>query len=476
MTSGQAQPGVASPGFFGKIPARGDFVARRLDHAFRTGFDTWLQRSIDVSRRQLGQAWLPAYLNAPLGRCIGGPGRCGPEAALGVMMPSVDRVGRYFPLVLAAQLPDCLSPVSMFRSARPWFEAAEQLILTSLDDGFDFDVFDRETQAIGIPDYPHCGEGKRPVSMRLTLPDDADPADTYAQILDQVVVGTEARFSLWWTLGSEQVDASLLIGAGLPSPTSFTAFLDGQWSQWGWERPRDGATAIDSFPVLLLRPVEALACAGRTHPGTVRRVNEDALLMRPDLGIRAVADGVGGHEAGDWASQTVIEHLGHMPPPLSFGGAAGDVREVLEEANRALLARAATIGEDAVVASTASVLLVYAGHYAVLWSGDSRAYRLRDGALSCLSRDHVRSGLLLHGVGVDAQLTLDVELAEAKPGDRFLLCSDGVTKVLSDEDLRHALTDAPRPEHAAAALIEEALVVGASDNVTAVIVDVPRER
>ncbi len=100
-------PPENQPGFFGKLPARGDFVSRRLDHKFRAGFDEWLQKSIAISQRQLGEGWLPAYLNAPIWRFVLGPDLCGEAPAIGVMMPSVDRVGRYFPLVLAAQLPSC---------------------------------------------------------------------------------------------------------------------------------------------------------------------------------------------------------------------------------------------------------------------------------------------------------------------------------------------------------------------------------
>ena len=116
--AGRCRRHTPQPGFFGKLPARGDFVGRRLDQAFRTAFDEWLQKSIATSKRQLGTAWLPAYLNAPIWRFVLGPNLCGSMPTLGVMMPSVDRVGRYFPLVIAAQLPGCLSPGTMFQSAR----------------------------------------------------------------------------------------------------------------------------------------------------------------------------------------------------------------------------------------------------------------------------------------------------------------------------------------------------------------------
>ena len=466
QTASEAPP---QPGFFGKLPARGDFVGRRLDQAFRNAFDGWLQKSIATSKRQLGAAWLPAYLNTPIWRFVLGPGLCGAAPALGVMMPSVDRVGRYFPLVVAAQLPGCTSPGTMFHSARAWFDDAEQLILQTLDDDFDFETFDRDVVAIGVPKYARAGE-ERGGSLRLDLNEHGDMSPTYAKILDQVLMGGGRDFSLWWTLGSERVRPSVLLSPGLPAPVNFSAFLDGRWDEWGWERPGENVT-LEDLPVLMLKPLSVLPSSGRTHPGTRRQVNEDAMLLRPDVGLWAVADGVGGHEAAAEASRMVTEHLDQFLSPLSFGGAVDDVRELLTAANDALRERAANIADHAVVASTVVVLLAYGGHYCLLWSGDSRGYLYRGGRLACLTTDHALSkgGAVTHAVGAEASLFLEQAHGPLEPGDRFILCSDGLIKALDDVDIADALSG-KQVDRMAEGLMQEALVAGARDNVTLVAV------
>lgn len=468
------QAGPPQPGFFGKLPARGDFVGRRLDEAFRHGFDTWLQRSIATSRRQLGDGWLPAYLNTPIWRFVLGPGLCGAHPSAGVMIPSVDRVGRYFPLVLAAQLPGCLSPGTLFHSARDWFDAAERLILTSLDDEFDFDRFDRQVLDIGVPPYARAGSKAPANAVRMDLTETGDMSATYAQILDRVLMGNNVEFSLWWTVGSERVRASVLLGTGMPSPANFAAFLDGNWSAWGWERPDGPAATLDDLPLLFLKPAMTLPAAGRTHPGTRRKHNEDAMLLRPDVGLWAVADGVGGHQAAQEASRTVVEHLGTLLPPLSYRSLIDDVTALLQDANAALRARAATIADDAVVASTVVVLVTYAGQYCVLWSGDSRAYLWRRGRLERLTQDHAASvgGMVTHAVGAAEQAFVDRVNGQVEAGDIFLLCSDGIIKALDDEELALHLAGT-NPASMVEGLMQDSLVAGALDNITAVVVRAP---
>ena len=418
---------------------------------------------------------MPAYLNTPIWRFVLGPNLCGAEPSLGVMMPSVDRVGRYFPLVIAAQLPGCLSPGTVFHSARAWFEAAEQLILTTLDDTFDFDAFDHNVLAIGVPNYARAGEGPAGGGLRLDLHETGDMSPTYARMLDQVLMGSNAPFSLWWTQGSDACAPPVLLSPGLPAPANFAAFLDGEWDEWGWERPSTGAATLEDMPILMLKPVTHLPAAGRTHPGTRRRVNEDALLLRGDLGIWAVADGVGGHEAAAEASHVVVEHLGQLLTPLSFGGAVDDMREALQAANTALRARASGMSDTAIVASTVVVLLAYGGHFCLMWSGDSRGYRLRDGRLECLTTDHSLSkgGVVTHAVGAEEALFVEHVHGQLEPDDCFLLCSDGLVKALQDEDIEDLLgTSLPggTAEHAVEGLMQEALVAGARDNVTVAVV------
>jgi type VI secretion system protein ImpM len=474
---------AGEPGFFGKIPARGDFVTRRLDHTVLKPLDEWLQSSIATSQRQLGDTWLPSYLDTPIWRFIMGAGVCGEVAVAGVLMPSVDRVGRYFPLVLAVPLPGHVAPTKLIEGARAWFDGVEQLALSSLEDRFDLEVFDRSVRALGTPPYDATRNPAENAGFRIGLDGEGRLGETYGRILDQVLVGFGSRFSLWWTTGSDRVTSSLLIAPGLPAPQNYAAFLDGRWERWGWERPADTTLhlAEADLPILLLKPVIELPSHGRTHPGTRRSVNQDAFLVRADLGLWSVADGLGGHSAGEVASATVVNTLNAVLPPLSFRGFVEDVREALSDANLSLRDRAMTVGgEQALIASTAVVLLIYAHHFTCLWAGDSRVYLLRDGQLRQLTVDHVAVGLnnqqrssmlVTRAVGAADRLEIDMVQDTVLPGDRFLLCSDGVTKVLPDAEIA-AILGGPSPRETVDALIESILVGGAPDNLTAVIVDV----
>ena len=476
---------ASEPGFFGKIPARGDFVTRRLAPSMVKPLDDWLQLSISTSRRQLGDDWLPSYLGTPIWRFILGPGVCGESAVAGVLMPSVDRVGRYFPLVLAAPLPGCTAPVRLIEGARGWFDTVETLALTSLDDIFDFEAFDVAARALGTPPYEIAAEAGETSGFRIGLDEGGRLGETYGHLLDQVLIGFNNRFSLWWTTGSDRVAASLLIAPGLPAPQNYAAFLDGRWERWGWERPAASHLKLDDddLPILLLKPMAVLPSYGRTHTGTQRSINQDAFLVRSDLGLWAVADGLGGHDAGEVASETVVEALNEVLPPLSFGGFVDDAREALLEANGDLRDRARLHGTEATIASTAVALLVYANRYTCLWAGDSRIYLLRGRTLRLLTSDHVtvglnaqrRSTLVTRAVGAADRLEIDMVQDVAEPGDRFLLCSDGVTKVLSDEELAALLTARLPPRETVDSIIENILVSGAPDNLTAVVVDIPAE-
>ncbi|TWB13096.1 type VI secretion system protein ImpM [Nitrospirillum amazonense] len=477
------------PGFFGKIPARGDFVSRRLDPAIVRPLDEWLQASLATSQRQMGEAWLPSYLDTPVWRFVLGPGVCGDTAMAGVLMPSVDRVGRYFPLVLATPLPGCVAPIRLIESGRAWFDKVEDLALTSLDDDFNFDSFDQAARVLGAPPYDTTRGPVESSAFRVGLANNGGASGrgalggAYAELLDQVLIGFNNRFSLWWTTGSDKVASSLLISPGLPAPQNYAAFLDGRWERWGWERPADTALhlADEELPILLLRPVVALPSHGRTHPGTRRTINQDALLLRPDLGLWCVADGLGGHSAGEVASALTVKALDAVMPPLSYGGFVEEVREALVEANDKLRAQAATLGDQALIASTAVVLLIYANRFNCLWVGDSRIYLLRDGRLRQLTTDHVAAGinqqqratmLVTRAVGAADTLEIDMVQDVIQPGDRFLLCSDGVTKVLSETEIATLMRGMP-PRETVDALVENILVSGAPDNLTAVIVDVP---
>jgi protein phosphatase/serine/threonine-protein phosphatase Stp1 len=235
----------------------------------------------------------------------------------------------------------------------------------------------------------------------------------------------------------------------------------------------------------------ALRSFAVTDRGTVRPHNEDAFVDLPQLGLFAVADGAGGHAAGEVASGMLAEALAALPAALGPSEALAHIRLAVVAVHTALQAEAARRG-DAMIASTLVILLVRSGHFAALWAGDSRIYLLRAGTLSQITRDHSlvqalldegaitpqqalahpQANVITRAIGApDDDGELDKTIGLAKPGDIFLLCSDGLTKVLDDSRIA-LLMASPDP---AQTLIQAALAGGARDNVTAVVVCVPQE-
>ncbi len=228
-----------------------------------------------------------------------------------------------------------------------------------------------------------------------------------------------------------------------------------------------------------------------TNVGAVRKHNEDNMLSRPDLGLWVVADGAGGHDSGEVASGMIVAELDRLPPHLSGAEVLSEVRLTMARVHEALRAEAAARGEGAMIASTFVALIIRDTHFACLWAGDSRAYLLRHGHLAQISRDHslvqelVDSGnlapedaehhphanVITRAVGADAEvLELDKVIGVIEPGDRFLLCSDGLCKTLSAAEIA-SLLGAPDGVPPTELLIAAALAHRVNDNVTAVVVE-----
>jgi protein phosphatase/serine/threonine-protein phosphatase Stp1 len=228
-----------------------------------------------------------------------------------------------------------------------------------------------------------------------------------------------------------------------------------------------------------------------THPGAKRSHNEDAYVDRPEIGLWAVADGAGGHSAGEVASGMIADALHAIPNGLSAAELLAEVRLAIERTHLALREEAARRGPDVLVASTVVVMLARGDHFACLWAGDSRAYLLRAGELRQITRDHSlvqellesgaidpdqalnhpRGNVITRAVGAEVdELVLDKVSDRLLPGDRFLLCSDGLCKTLPEDELARLL--APVDGSAPQALIDAALALQASDNVTALTVAV----
>jgi protein phosphatase/serine/threonine-protein phosphatase Stp1 len=264
----------------------------------------------------------------------------------------------------------------------------------------------------------------------------------------------------------------------------------GWWTREGraWRLPALPAAAQFAR---LLQPAEVASrpqVQAATHRGTVRQRNEDAYVERADIGLWAVADGAGGHGAGDVASQAAMQALAALPTGLSAGQALSLVRLRLSEVHADMQQRAAASTEGVIPATTVVVLLAHDDHFACLWAGDSRAYLLREGVLCQLTTDHSlvqelvtagalraedaeghpQANVITRAVGAPDALVLDKVAGRLQTGDRVLLCTDGLFKALPESRIEQVLAGGGGAEE----LIALSLQAGARDNVTALVVGV----
>ncbi|CAB3733272.1 PP2C family protein-serine/threonine phosphatase [Paraburkholderia rhynchosiae] len=228
--------------------------------------------------------------------------------------------------------------------------------------------------------------------------------------------------------------------------------------------------------------------SARSDAGRVRDINEDACLDQSALGRWAVADGMGGHAVGDLASRLVIDALKRLAPPVSMKAFIADARAHLQVANRQLREEAARRQVQR-IGSTVIVLLACDRFCGYVWAGDSRLYLVRDGQLRQLTRDHSQvealkslgvltdeearhhpaQHMITRAVGATDLLELDDDAIEVADRDVFLLCSDGLSNEVSEEDMLSVLT-ATAHGNASDQLVKLALERGGRDNITAVVV------
>ena len=234
----------------------------------------------------------------------------------------------------------------------------------------------------------------------------------------------------------------------------------------------------------------SLRTAHLTHPGRKRRHNEDSYVHEPPL--FAIADGMGGAKAGEVASGLAVEAL-QLRPDVS-GDGESYVVDLIQEANRRVYDRAHEDAEASGMGTTMTVALVDAEHGRVVFGhvGDSRAYRIRDDHLEQLTDDHslvgelIRSGkltreeadvhpqrsVITRALGTDPNVDVDTFAVETQPGDIFLLCSDGLSGMVSDEEICDIIVHSPDLEQAAQRLVERANENGGEDNCTVVLLAV----
>lgn len=237
-----AAPGEGfAVGWYGKIPGAGDFIARRVPASFREPWDRWLQAAIEGSRDRLGARWRDAFLSMPAWRFVLGPGVLGANAWAGLMIPSVDAVGRYFPLAVACALPSAsLDVAATLLGAGRWFDDIEAIALGAIAPRADTAEIDAalgqrrfEARWLAVPeasDATNPIRGAKPQMVCVALPGEARSPAPLRELVERLC----EPHSAWLAEPSELFGRSLLLCEALPAGEQFCAMMDGKWLEHGW--------------------------------------------------------------------------------------------------------------------------------------------------------------------------------------------------------------------------------------------------
>lgn len=246
-------------GVYGKIPSHGDFINQNLPRDFLDVWDRWLQQSILASQEVLGKEWLAHFLISPVWRFVLPTGCTNQQSWAGIMLPSVDRVGRYYPLTLVAPLPKNVGVFEYLANSEHWFQWLEEIAIMTLEKGLDVDALmqalnqnsvsidfttemalalasKRHLQHVvpldSFSDFDSSGSADR------SLPEEVSARHSLTGVMpmlcDALLKPQPSSFSLWWTKGGEHVESALLLSDQLPRARSYTALLNGQWQNWHW--------------------------------------------------------------------------------------------------------------------------------------------------------------------------------------------------------------------------------------------------
>lgn len=517
-------------GFYGKLPSLGDFVYRRLPQDFISSWDGWLQNSLAVSREVLNEQWLNHYLTSPIWRFAMSPGLVGKDAWIGIVMPSVDRVGRYFPLTIACKVPANVSLIHLFSDASDWFEELEAVAISALENDLAVEDFDALVKGIASLETRLKADQKGIANQKqgnhafyLEFDSASINAECIFPSLTSLLLDSYLpSYSLWCSVGSETIKPGVLIVDGMPPFSAYVGMITGKFQQTGWALQQhkveqlnqknkinlpNGSDLIDERQLVVIEPKEQETNAitatpeqrasvkdwqsfAKTDKGKVRKYNEDAILDRPDLGLWVVADGMGGHQAGDLASRKIIHALNKIHLSSSLESSITQVKEALQLVNHELRELAAKSYDQQIIGSTVVALIAGKSHFACLWAGDSRLYRLRDQKLLQLTRDHCdeqedmadllsigastelkQNNVITRAVGAYNELDMDCQIFTTQSGDLFLLSSDGLDKELSFQEIEQVLIDNVYND-SVEILLEKVLNSRARDNTSVIVVKI----
>ncbi len=454
----------SSVGFFGKLPCNGDFIERRVPQAFIEAWDPWLQQCVHASRQSLQDAWLPSYLTSPLWRFVLSESVCGSGAYAGLLAPSVDRVGRYFPLTIVTQLDVAVCPVQFATHHAAWFDAVESLVIGALEDsnlnlewfdaqveGFasllDPDAVDDDRMLVEMFDasrFPAQGIAWRAPLRSAGQLERAINAFAYQQLAAQL-----RPLSVWWTHGSRAAAPSWLSLRGLPSPQQFGAMLDGQWARDGWNSLGElGTESEPAGPLPVLESVvdsesaaAALGAPRVTLPDvqlSAVETNKAAFIVRPEIGLWAVA--ATGAEENPEAVRMIADALQQLLPAPSLTSLVEAVRQTMADVHRRLRHLATRDVQRVESQASFAAMLAVGAECAFLTAGRVQKLRIRARQVDTFAepddagyREQPDSGSLMdllagnpassEGIGAAGFADLRVHYERLQREDLWLLCA-----------------------------------------------------
>lgn len=441
-------------GFFGKLPTHGDFVSSGVGRKLQGALDAWLQSSLQAIQTEFGSQWERRFRSMPSWRFVVERDLWGPATLAGVIVPSLDRVGRNFPLVVAAQLHGFSEDPRSLCLDDTWFIAIEGLAETSARRDFDIDTFTTGLKWLRLPRPGQFDDGMEQSSL--------------------IPPGT-----LWWRMDPDERRMKGFRVGGAPGPSDFLKLVSEDAAKEA-KQPKSAAhqqeASAEPKPVEAARGMQ-LFHSYASHPGTRLSLNADSIFISASPSIFAIVDGVGDGNGAVEASKVGAGMLGDARSQETIEALVQEIKGKLGQAHGVLQSGHLTSDRSARLASVVVLAFLHES-FAVLWAGDARCYLLRDGMMRCLTRDHTEIGLrrsLARGIGLKGQLVPEVVSDRLQSGDRLLLCSNPLPQILSERDIAEILLSTEIDE-VSAVLLQEALIASCRENLSAMVIDVKADR
>lgn len=449
----------AKIGYFGKIPSTGDFVARNVERFVRDKFDQWLQASLTQSRKDLGDNWLHSFLTAPVWRfAIGGLSR--DSLTLGIMIPSVDKIGRYFPFAILCDVPATDIGAEDLMILDRLLDDLEPLVLTSLEEDFDLDHF---TYQLGLLSRQLSQRGGLSAGSISEILD----TDGVARFGEDIGEKDWSELSLWWTRGSEYHQPELFEARGFPRPSLFSGMLrdPNVFADLEdlWLSIRGLAlTQSDNGQIEINRKAAGLSFHALSHPGNAGGRNVSFASLDLGQGCIVLSDGRFGTAFQAMVSRLVCTFVASL-----VDGSEGSLRD--DE-----LARLTAFLSTKVQAQRVNILppLSFAVAFRDAAPG-GRIHIAATGEYLCLQKNGDSLVQILPTTSTKREATTIRQLHDGKcllvstdvqPGGMVMLCNSPFLLKQLNEELAEAVLAPKEPEALLHMALELALLRGLNKN------------